>query len=407
MIDPVSVIMTAWLTNAANDAYAALKKTIASRYGPQVTGSLDALQRDPSPQRRSAVAQELRRSGAAADPEVVDLADRLMQLMSEPEVVLAAPAAADPVEGVRRAAGLDAMSRLLESHVRRVADVRTQYMIDDRNLLSTRVGTRAGLPGEISAQLTGLHEQIRRIIAHIATTIEESRYREVDSALASLQLGMAEKHRAVELVRADKQMHVAYETLRLTIEYFSEANERVLARLQHEQSRRHEANLLFGNAILVLELADFMIRFIEGFELTDDVEGLHQDALARLVELRTRAAALEKQVRERGGDGLLAERTLANIAHREAAYQELEREWEAYMREIRRLKEAVGNVKGEVTSFEILREDAELQLMTLQQVAMLSVLKQNTESVRGAMASLQSFRLAPLSAHRVRRLLGV
>ena len=48
-----------------------------------------------------------------------------------------------------------------------------------------------------------------------------------------------------------------------------------------------------------------------------------------------------------------------------------------------------------------------IQILTLQLVAMLRVLTQNSESIRGAVASLKGFRLAPLSSVRVRRLLGI
>ena len=40
--------------------------------------------------------------------------------------------------------------------------------------------------------------------------------------------------------------------------------------------------MMFGNAILLVELTDFVIAFIESFTFTDDIDELHQEALAQI-----------------------------------------------------------------------------------------------------------------------------
>ena len=71
------------------------------------------------------------------------------------------------------------------------------------------------------------------------------------------------------------------------------------------------------------------------------------------------------------------------------------------------LHSMIGKVCKKLPTLEIIRDNALLQIGVMQEVAMLRFLKLNAEAIKGTISSLQSFRLAPLSPSRVRRLIGL
>ena len=55
---------------------------------------------------------------------------------------------------------------------------------------------------------------------------------------------------------------------------------------------------MFGNAVMVYELADFVIRYIQSFSLSgmSDIEELHAEANRRVATLRNDQEALKRTV---------------------------------------------------------------------------------------------------------------
>jgi hypothetical protein len=409
MTDPVSLVLTVLIngalgnlesaaTDAISEGYAQLRQYLAQRYGRQVTESVDALERHPtSPEARQRVERELRIAGADEDPVLGDLARRLLAVVQDPFGDAGPPPPPDPVEGLRRATGLRTVGRLLEDHVGRVVDLRSRYAVEDTALLSSNIGRSNDIPRQVRDQVVGLHEQMRRIIEQIAASIEQGRYAEVEQAVGNLPAGFAERQRAQRLVEADKQAQISYDALRLTVEFFSELNQTVLANIERESSGQRQATMMFGNAVMIYELTDFVIRYISAFGLGNDIERLHADAKKRVGEARVQQRALEARVRGTDVEEAVRDQTLEDIRAREQAFDELEREWDAYLGQVRQLRLRVDEVRGKVPTLEVIRENARIQILTLQLVAMLRFLKQNSESIKGAVDTLQGFRLAPLS----------
>jgi hypothetical protein len=307
--------------------------------------------------------------------------------------------------------GLPTRSRRNSHWLKRCATVAlsmTTSSPDDTDLLTARITSNRSLPEELRRSAAHLHNEIRRIVEQVARQIEDARYRKVEMAVSELDTGLRERERAKELVKADKAMHISYETLRLTVEFFGDLNQTVLRRIENESaSPEHQSNMMFGNAIMIYEIADFVIGYIRTFRLGDEHKVLHADAKERVQTARRRQTELERKLAAPGIDPAVRDQTLEDIRIRTAAFDELDRQWERYMEEIQKLHALVDDVKGRVPTLEIIRENAEIQIMTLQLVAMLRFLQRSTDSIRGALNVLQGLRLAPLSSDRVRALLGV
>jgi hypothetical protein len=423
MVDPVTMIVTALVTGilaglqataeqAVKDGYQALKDTIIRNYGRQAKASIEQLEQEPLSQtRREMVAQELRKAGAGEDTELQRLANDLTyiieNLTSRPSQSM--PVVIDPIEQAQRQAGIGVVGQVMDRHITGVLSIRASYMLDDTDLLTSNITRKNNVPQAVRDEIAGLHNNIRDIIEQISSRIEEGNYKDAEQAIANLPLAYAERQRASNLVLADKRMHISYQTLKVTVEFFSELNQIVLRRIERENSPQKESNMMLGNAIMIYELTDFVIRYIEGFTVNGatDIEKLHNETKQKIADLRNQQKALEQRAMAQGIEPIVREQTLEDIRNREAAMDELEREWNKYTSEVKQLYSTVGEVRGRVPTLEVIRENAQVQITLIQLVAMLRFLKQNSDAIKGTVDALKGFRLAPLSPNRVRRLLGI
>jgi len=418
MIDPVSLIVGALVRgllsglettaeHAVTDTYLALKGVLINRYGKPVEASIDMLEQQPtSTERQAAVAWQLKAAGADRDTELARLAEQLTHLV---ENLPPPEPPADPVERVHRRAGMQAVGQVLDQHIGTVLRTRSEYLVDDTDLLTAGVGSAVAVPPDVRKELASLHERIRSIIEQIAARIEDAKYNDAEQTIAGLRIGYNERQRATRLVQADKQLHVSYQALRVAVEFFSGLNQNVLARIETEVSPERQANMMLGNAIMIYELTDFVIRYIQGFTVrgTDEIGSLHADAKRRIADLRTQQQALAEQANRPEVDPAARRQTLDDIQNRQSAIDELDREWEKYVSEVDGLDSSIDQVRSKIPTLELIRQNAKVQIGLIQEVALLHFLRQSSATIKGTVDALQGFQLAPLSSARVRRLLGI
>ena len=364
--------------------------------------------------RKQAATVELRSLGVGNDPELQALANRLLDVVANPRsVVGSSPTGgqepADPVEQIYRRVGAQKIGELVDRHVSVVRDVRTRFMMDDMELLSSNIHQNKYVPNQVQDEIASLHMNIRGLIEQIATQIEDGKYRASEQAVDQMMLAYSEKKRAHDIMQADKKMHVSYQALRMTVDFFSDLNETILRRVESEVSPEREGDMVLGNAIMIYELTDFVIRYIQGFAIqgAGDIQQLHEDARRRMQDLRQQQTALERRAMAASIEPSVREQTLEDLRNREDAIHELETQWETYIGEVADLHSRVGEVRGKLPTLELIRDNARLQIGVIQIVAMLRFLKRNSDAISGTVNALKGFRLVPLTHDRVRRLLGI
>lgn len=160
---------------------------------------------------------------------------------------------------------------------------------------------------------------------------------------------------------------------------------------------------------MVFELTDFVISYIEEFAVrgVDQINGIYADIRKRIEDVRAQQQALERRSQDPAVESKVREQTLADIQHRRNAINEVEREWDKYVSEVRQLNGVLDEVRMKIPTLEVIRENAEVQISLLQLVSLLRFLKQNSEAIKGTIDALQGFQLAPLTSNRVRRLLNI
>lgn len=415
-MEPVSIVVVALVKllvsaaqpvadRAAMDAYEALKGTLLRKYGaPTVSATIQELEKTPqSPGIQGALTQQLRAVGADHDPEILALSNQLARLVDG----LLGPS--DAMEGVQRRAGGRAMGHVLEGHIARVMDVRGRYAVEDSDLLTGNLGRTGDVPREVLDQLTNLHASMRLIIEKISTLMEDSKYRNAEAAIGDLHLGFNERERATKLIAADKQVHVSYETLRMVVEFFSGFNKETLSRIERETSAQRESNMMLGNAIMIYELTDFVINYVEGFGVrgVSELESLHADVKQRIDKARTDQDKLTKQAQNPLIEASARAQALIDIENRRGAIDEVEQEWATYVREVGQFGSVLHEVRAKIPTLKLIRDSAKSQISVLQLVSVMRFLKESSNAFKGTVDSLQGFQLAPLTSTRVRRLIGV
>lgn len=413
MVEPVSLLLVALAAGlkgagdeAGRDAYRLLKNAVVARYGWPASACLEDLERNPkSVPTQNRVARTLESLGVDRDPELTNLASQLTHLI---EQGLDAHIQADPVDQSKRAAGFNTVGEILRGQVRKLVDIQDKYPVDDSDLLSNRIGRARDIPGRLRADLSTLHKKIRATIEQMAWHIEDGKYAEAEEVIRGLH-NFRDRDRATRLLQADKEMRVSYEALRCTVDFFSEFNQEMIRKIQNEPNVQQERQMLFGNAILIYELADFVIGYIENFRPAgfDDLNALHDEACRRVEAGREKEEELEASAKRDTVQSTARDAALKDIERRRAALDVFEKEWEQYVKEAKESYSQVAEVRNNIPTLEVIRDNALRQIDVLELLSMLGFLRQNAESVRHTVEKLQGFRLAPLTPSRVRRLLGV
>ena len=220
------------------------------------------------------------------------------------------------------------------------------------------------------------------------------------------------RHKGRDLVAADKRVHVSCQSLKLAIEFFSRLNQSIIEKIEVAETAKDlgtETKLILGNALLVYELTDFIIKYIEQFQMDGlkETKDLHKQALKHIEETRTVEVRLREQANHPEIDPKLREQTLEIIQDREASIKILEDEWNNYVKSIEELERETGSVKVKLPDLRLVRENARAQIQLLEAVVMLQILRSELGAMRATMLTLGNIKLAPLSPSRVRRLLGI
>jgi hypothetical protein len=413
VFDAVALIVRALVDSLLSDltdqavrsAYAAIRNAIVG-YGHGPAASLEELEKQPSSlERQAQLSHELKLVGADKDSHLVGLANELVNLLHR----LPEPIQDDPLVDVRRNACMQAVSQALEDHVDRILTLRSERPLEPSDMSSAHLGLIKDLPQGIRQQLTGVGATIREVIELTASYIEEAGYEDLEQLIADPQIGYAERQRAKRLVEADKRVRVSCRSATLTLEFFSYLNKTLLEKIERESEGTRQRNLMLGNAILVSEVCDFSIQYIEGLDpaILGELERIYGDAKDEIVRLRQRQAKLAEDVEHPKIEAVARKRILLDVESRSAALDRLEDAWEAYIGDVKQVGPLMEEIRQVVPTLEAMRENAELQKVVLTHVLMLNFLESNLASLKAITKSATDFRLAPLSPNRLRQLLDL
>ena len=315
----------------------------------------------------------------------------------------------DFFEKADRTAANQAIYDILYTHINAIMDIQGKFPVNNTDLLRTRVTQNKDIPEKVRDDIGSLHDNVKSVIENIALRIEERKYKSAEQAIIDMKSGYVNQHRAIALVQADKKLHVSYQALRTTVEFFSSLNQMIIEKINKSQSSESETRMILGNAILIYELTDFVIGYIEGFSVegVGEINQIYEETKKKNAEIRKQQQSLLHQVESNNIDTEVKNQTLDDIRLREKSLGVLEQEWLAYIDTIKVLEGELSVIQKKIPTLEVIRENAKIQIDLIQAVAMLQFLKQNVGTMEATILTLEKIKLVSLSPNRVRRLLGI
>ncbi len=311
-------------------------------------------------------------------------------------------------EDVQRDAGLQAIERVAESHLNEVISIREHYPIDDMDLLTTNISAIKDIPQNIRDRMSGFHKRVRVIIEKVAAQIEDRRYRVTEESIKDMKLSVNERSRVFSLIRAEKELQTSYGSLKTTVDVLTHMNDMILRRIEASEKSGDQAaerNLFLANSILVSELTDYVIRYVEDFQIkgVDEIMRIQRSEMKKLYDLQKTQSELKKRARSSSSPDF-QQTTLASISALEESVDVIRQEWESYTEEVRDMQGRIGPIMTRLYDLKILRDLAGMQIRVFEAAAAVGILQRNILALQDAMKGLEKLQLASLTPERVRRL---
>ena len=359
----------------------------------------------------------------AIDPSIETIRDLVSRIMSEKQSadkqatqsqnkVLSVE---ELLERANKDSAKDAGIQVAKDHVDLFMQIRSEFQVSgDEALLSTNIGKASNVPSQVKQQIVELQTKFSRIINSVAIHIEEKKYETAEQAIAGMQekqqLAVSQKEMMQKLVNSDKTFHISCQSLKVTVDFFTSLNEYVIQEIENCSDPDQETRLVLGNAVLVYELTDFVIKYLQSFKVEGvagiqsvkgEIERKIQRIQAEIQDLKGKANRKEifQEVREN---------ILSNVAERERAIVIMQEAWAEYLGEVKGISdESTGFITQWIPNLELIRDDAKNQIGVLDVLVIVRVLKSNLIALKTAVTRLETMKLVSLSPDRVRRLLGV
>jgi hypothetical protein len=316
------------------------------------------------------------------------------------------------MELAERNAGESAIEQIVNRHLNLVMDIRDHYPVNDADLLSSVVGSYRNIPKQVRQELELLHQKIRLVIEEMARRIEDRKYAAYEDGLQRINLGYNERAKVNSLLDADKKIHISYQSLLVAVETFAHLNKSIIKALEESVKTGDiglERRLVLQNAVLVYELTDFIIRFIETFHVNgeDEINALYRQEMDRFNKLRGELNNLRKQAQKSDIEPSAREQTLAQIQEREKSIDFMVNEWAVYLKSLQEAEKEIAPIGKKMATLRLIRDNAKSQLNLLEAMSVMQIVHRNMAALDASILTIEKLELVSLSPDRVKRFIGL
>jgi hypothetical protein len=302
---------------------------------------------------------------------------------------------------------------VVDKHIDQVLQVRQNFPLGNTEILSSNIAINRDVPAEIKQQIGTFQAKLRAVIERAALEIENYRYRSSEEAIAKMRLAYNERSQVNELLTADKKINISFQSLKVATELFSSLNDYVVQKIEEcekSEDARLERELVLANAILVYELSDFLISYLESFKLqgAEEISKTQRYMNEKLTHLEEEQDGLRQRAEsDEIRDPQVKQQVLSNTENRKRAIQIVREEWNKYADVIEELRTSLGATKKEIPTLKLIRDDAKSQINVLEAAAVMQIVKSNVNALNSAILTLKNVKLVSLTPDRVIRLLNI
>lgn len=262
---------------------------------------------------------------------------------------------------------------------------------------------------ELKRETQSLHERMRSLIETVARQLENKEYTKVEEKISTASLAAKERESASRLIEAHKQSNISVRALRMTVSVFTSFNHRIIQRLNEKvEDKGREKDLVLANAILVYEISNFLIQYMEGFQVwgLEEIRKLQNEVNKRFEE----QAKVEQQLRvdaENQADEQTRVRTIQQIESRELHAKRIRQEWDAFVAEIEGLEGIKKRLEQRLATLRVIRDNAKNQITFVDLLTMTATVKDAITCLDAAVVEVEGLELVPITEDRVERLLSL
>lgn len=315
------------------------------------------------------------------------------------------------IELAEKRAGAKAIEHLIDRHLIQIMDIREAYPLDDLDLLSSEIKNNHDLRRGVRKDVSRLQEKLRFMVEAITRRIADRRYSSTEEVIRGMKLSKNERMKFDDLLNNDKRVHISCQSLKISVDVFLELNRRIIEKIERSDTARDKQTarrMILGNAIIVYELLDFVIHYIETFKVAglDEIDRIYRNACEENKRLLAKENEREKRARSENIISEIREQILADVKSRKEVISRLSLEWDAYIKTIHEKKEKTATVNDSLPSLKLMRDNAKGQIEVLQAALVLGIVKTNLGALQSSMEALGKIELVTLSPDRLRLLIG-
>lgn len=305
------------------------------------------------------------------------------------------------VEKVDREVAIQAASKFCSKHVDLLTEIREKYPVDGSALLTENLLSSGDISANIKNEVTLLRQRIRQVILHCASAMEERKYRDTLADAANIP-GMKQKQSAMELIEAEKRLHISCQTLKLTVDLFNHLNDEIVLEADKDDRK------LSANAVLVSELAGFVIEYMneynaEGF---GEIERLYKESAAQIQETRNAIKRNRAQLEDQRIPKEERDRCEAENSEHEQALDIMDSTWRDWLNDNNELVRWASEAKNMIPALEARKNSADVRLDVIHGITLLRAVKENATAMKAATMTIGKLRMPALPVDKVRKLIG-
>jgi hypothetical protein len=315
-------------------------------------------------------------------------------------------------------AGYQAVLTYLQDYTKKVRDIQEKYAFSNRDVMSPRLIDNPKLTSEELATLADLKRKLDHIIHEVAERVEKHRVISYDDYTQRYELNAYDKLRINSLVSSVRDINKSIQKIKFTVENFSRCNKYIINELDECIAKNDFSKskmFVLGNMLLIYELANYLINFLESFKL-DGVDDIVQLSQKEVEKISTTMQALQKLKLDADSpeiDPKVKDQVVSNLNDREKSLETFKEEWDKYTAGINDVQSKVGNLKDKIPTLKLIRDNAQNQLDFFEIMKIFGVMmvaetvRKNLDTLEMVTLPLDEIELISLPPHKVHTLIGL
>ena len=263
---------------------------------------------------------------------------------------------------------------------------------------------------KIDYNIAKMRFSIHKMIVAAAEFIEMGEFNSLEEVMKEDQ-EPSKQIKIKSLVNSQYRLHVSHRSLMISLQLFAAINQELLNKINDEKSTRSDKahRFMVTNAIFVYEIADFIISFLQDFELQGvaELRQLQCDATSEIAQSREQILDIRQRIEERAQSGretiLNLENERRSLDDRLAAIDAVDAVWSELLQKVQVAEGGSQMFRDYIADIEIIKKNSELNLSILNLMVVTRMVRQNVEKMQQLMLEVGKLRLPAITADDVRR----